>query len=85
MWRDDPQQPIKNYSMTMLTLGISASPFVAIMAMRQNAVNNQMKYPFAAQAVMNDFYKDDGLNRANSIDEAETQELFELEGFVLRI
>ena len=39
------------------------------MARRQNAMDHQRKYPLAAQAVMDDFYVDDGLDGADSIDE----------------
>ena len=75
--------------MTRLTFGISASPFAAIMAMRQNAMDHQMKYPLAAQAVVNDFYINHSLNGANSVNEAiklraEMQELFDLGGLVFR-
>ena len=31
VWRKDPQQPLKDYRMTRLTFGISASPFAVIM------------------------------------------------------
>ena len=52
-------------------------------------MDHQRKYPLAAQAVMDDFYVDDGLDGADSIDEAiklrfEMQEPFQLGGFVLR-
>ena len=75
--------------MTMLTFGVSASPFTAIMALGQNALDHQKKYSLTAQAVMDDFYMDDNLNEANSVDEAiklwaEMQELFGLGGFVFR-
>ena len=75
--------------MTRLTFGVSASPFAANMVMRQNALDHQRKYPLAAQAVMDSFYIDDGLDGTNSIGEAiklwtKMQELFELEGFVLK-
>ena len=84
MWREDPQQPLKDYRMTRLKFGVSALPFAAIMAMRQNAMDHQRKYHLAAQAVMNDFYVDNSLNGADSIDEAikvqsEMQELLNLE------
>ena len=89
VWRDDPQQPLKDYKMTRLTFCVSASPFAAIIAMRQNTMDHQRKYPLPAQAVMNDFYVDNSLDWADSIDEAikvrtEMQELFELGEFVLR-
>ena len=72
MWREDPQQPLKDYRMTRLTFGVSASPFATTMAMRQNAMDYQRKCPLAAQTVMNDFYIDDGLDGEDtcSIDEA---------------
>ena len=70
VWREDLQQPLKDYRMTRLTFGVSASPFAAIMAMRQNAIDHQRNYPLAAQAVMKDFYVDIGLDWADSIDEA---------------
>ena len=75
--------------MTRLTFGVSASPFAAIMAMRQKAMDHQRKYPLATQAVMNDFYIDGSLDGADSVDEtiklrSKMQELFELGGFVLR-
>ena len=70
MWRKDPQQLLRDYRMTRLTFGISASPFAAIMAMRQNTLDHQRKYPLTAQAVMDNFSVDDGLDGADSIHEA---------------
>ena len=88
VWREDPQQSLKEYKMTRLTCGVSASPFAAIMGMMQNAMDHQRKHPLTAQAAMNDFYVDDGLDGVDSIDEAikirsEMQEFFERGGFVL--
>ena len=88
LWREDPQQPIKDYRMTRLTFGVSGLPFAAIMAMRQNTMDHRRRCSLTSQAVMNDFYVDDVLDGADSIDEAiklcsEIQELFELGGFVL--
>ena len=81
MCRKDSQKSLKHYRMMTLTFGVSASPFIAIMAMRQNALDHQRMYPLDAQAVMDSFYVDDGLDGADSIDEAiklwdEMQELF---------
>ena len=89
VWRESTQQPLKDYRMTRLTFGVSASPFAAIIPMRLKALDHQGKYPLAAQAVTDDFYLDDSLDGTDSIDEAiklrdEMQELFELGGFVIR-
>ena len=56
--------------MTRLTFGVSAFPFSANMALRQNLLNLQEKYPQAAQAVLDGFYMDDGLVGADSVDDA---------------
>ena len=57
--------------------------------MRQNAKDHRRKYPLAAQAVMNDFHVENGLDGADSIDEGiklrfKMQELYEPGRFVLR-
>ena len=56
--------------MTRLTFGESASPFAANMALKQNVLNLQEEYPWAAQATMDSFYVDDGLVGARSVNEA---------------
>ena len=71
--------------MTRLTFGVSAFAFAAIMAMWQNAMDNELRYPQAAKAVVNAFYVDDGLVGADSIAQVielqkQLQELFRLEG-----
>ena len=61
------------------------------MAMRQNAIDNELSYPQAAKAVLKSFYVhvDDGLTGADSGVEAiklreKLQELFPLGGFELQ-
>ena len=87
--REDPCQPIKDYRMTGLTFGVSASSFAANMALRQNAIDYKESNPQAYQVVLNSFYVDDGLTGADSIDidvklRDELQRLFHLGGFTLR-
>ena len=89
VWREDPCQPIKDYRMTRLTFGVSASSFAANMALKQNTIDHKESHPQAYQAMLKSFYVDDGLTGANSVDEAvklrnELQQLFHLGGFTLR-
>ena len=89
IWREDPTQPLKDFRMTRLTFGVSASSFAANMAMKQNALDHVKTHPLAAQAVIDSFYVDDGLIGADSISDGkrlqfELQQLFALGGFVLR-
>ena len=58
--------------MTHITFGVSASPFAANLAVRQNAIDHISEFPLAAKAVLTSFYVDDGLTGADSIDEAIT-------------
>ena len=83
VWRRDPEEPIKDFRMTRLTFGVSASSFIANMCVRQNADGHACEYPKAALAVRQSFYVDDGLVGADSLGEAvelrqQLQELFSL-------
>ena len=89
VWRSDSSQPLRDYHMTQVTFGVSASSFAANMALKQNAINHAIEYPFAAQAVERSFYVDDCLTGANSKEEAielqrQLQNLFTRGGFLLR-
>ena len=50
--------------MTRVTFGVSASPFAANMAVRQNAIDHASEFPLGVEAVFNSFYVDDGLTGA---------------------
>ena len=74
--------------MTRLTFGVSASPFAANMAVKQNTNLHECLFPSAASGVHTSFYVDDGLTGADSIPDAirlqtEQQELFAKGGFLL--
>ena len=86
VWREDTGQPMKDYRMTRLTTSISSSSFAAVIAMRQNKIDNELSYPQAAWAVLESFYVEDGLTGPDSVGEAKElserlQELFSLGGF----
>ena len=88
VWRQSPDQPLQDYRMTRVTFGVSASSFVANMAVKQNALDFALEYPQAVTAVEKS-YVDDGLTGADSIEEAiqlqkQLQELFSRGGFTLR-
>ena len=48
VWREDTTHPLKDYRMTRLMFGVSAFAFAAIMAMRENAMDHELRYPRAA-------------------------------------
>ena len=89
VWRSKESDVIKDYRMTRLTFGVSASCFAANMSVKQNSIDYMSEFPVAAKMVTESFYVDDGLVGADSIEEAvslrnEMQELFARGGFLLR-
>ena len=66
LWRPDPQQEIRDYRMTRVTFGISASPYLAVRTLQQTAVDHGKDHPEAAQHIRSSFYVDDLLAGANS-------------------
>ena len=70
VWRKSPREPIRDYHMTRVTFGVSASSFAANMAVKQNAIDHAMEFPQAAKIVDKSFYVDDCLTGADSIPEA---------------
>ncbi len=89
VWRSSPGDVLKDFRMTRLTFGVSASSFAANMSVKQNALDHADEYPLAVKAVEESFYVDDALTGANSREEAvqlqnQLQELFSRGGFVLR-
>ena len=89
VWRKTPEEPLSDYRMTRVTFGVSASSFAANMSIKQNALELAEQYPLATRAVQEEFYVDDGLTGADSVEEAielqrQLQELFLKGGFQLR-
>ncbi len=89
VWRESPNETLKDYRMTRVTFGVSASSFIANMCVQQNAVDFASQFPNAAEQVKTSFYVDDYLGGADSSEEAahlqrEMHSLFSKCGFLLR-
>jgi len=89
VWRSHPSQPLKDYRMTRVTFGVSASSFAANMAVKQNAIDHADDFPLAAEIVDKSFYVDDCLTGASDSNSAlhlqqQLTKLFSCGGFVLR-
>ena len=70
LWRFSVSEPIQDYRLNMVTYGQACAPYLAIRAIRQLAQDEKKDFPAAARIVLQDFYVDDVLSGANSIDEA---------------
>ena len=51
VWREDPSSPVKDYRMTRVTFGVSASPFLAVRTLQQTADDHGEEYPKATQHI----------------------------------
>lgn len=87
-WRESPDQPLKEYQITVLIYGLANSGFSAVRAMLQCADDHEKDYPEAAEIIRKCFYVDDGLFGEDTIAALkmrckEVQNLLKLGGFEL--
>ena len=74
VWRPTPQDDLKDFRMTRVTFGVSASPYLAIKTLQQTAKDHGADYPTASNHIVSSFYVDDLLAGAPTAEEA--KELF---------
>ena len=55
VWRQSPNDLLKDYRMTRATFGVSSSAFIANMAVKQNAQDYAEEFPMASKAVQESF------------------------------
>ena len=72
LWRPTPQDQIKDYRMTRVTFGVSASPYLAVRTLQQAAEDHGVGYPGASLHILHSFYVDDLLAGADTPEEALT-------------
>lgn len=72
LWRNNQNDELSCYELNTVTYGTTAAPFLAIRSLMQVAYDNENKYPQVAQIIKNDFYVDDVLTGANTIQELRT-------------
>ena len=89
VWRSDSNALLKDYRMTRVTFGVSASSFAANMAVKQNATEYAQEFPLAADVIWKCFYVDDCLTGADDPNSAlilqqQLADLFARGGFLLR-
>ena len=72
LWRPTPQDQIRDYRMTRVTFGVSASPYLAVRTLQQAAKDHGEGYPGASLHILHSFYVDDLLAGADTPEEALT-------------
>ncbi|XP_055714929.1 uncharacterized protein LOC129809145 [Phlebotomus papatasi] len=89
LWRENPREPIQEYQLNTVTYGTAPAPFLSVRTLQQLAKDEGHQYPKAAKVLIEDFYVDDMLTGAHTIEEArmlykEIQDLMALGKFNLR-
>ncbi|XP_058455597.1 uncharacterized protein LOC131432958 [Malaya genurostris] len=70
VWRFDPTQPIEHYRLLTVTYGTSCAAYLAMESLRQAAKDSQNESPIASERIRKNFYVDDLLSGANTLEEA---------------
>ncbi|XP_022814033.1 uncharacterized protein LOC111347879 [Spodoptera litura] len=89
VWRDNKHSTLKHYKLLTVTFGTSSAPFLAVRSMQQVAYDEGIKYPFAAERVLKDYYMDDLMTGCDTIEEGmqiynQMNELLAKAGFTLQ-
>ncbi|XP_011860315.1 PREDICTED: uncharacterized protein LOC105557632 [Vollenhovia emeryi] len=68
LWRESNDGPIKTYELVTLTYGTRPASFIAIKCLQQLAEEEGRDCPLAARAIREDFYVDDLLTGAETVE-----------------
>lgn len=67
LWRDSPEKELKHYKLNTVTYGTASASFLATRCLIQIAKDNCNQFPIACKAIANDFYVDDLITGADTI------------------
>ncbi|XP_055589230.1 uncharacterized protein LOC129741514 [Uranotaenia lowii] len=89
LWRESSEEPLRTYQLTTVTYGTSSAPYLATRCLLKCAEDGKSSHPDAAVIIKKNFYVDDMLAGAHTIDEGKsmcksTVELLNSYGFCLR-
>ncbi|KAJ0171702.1 hypothetical protein K1T71_012465 [Dendrolimus kikuchii] len=88
IWRNNPEDKVRDFKLITVTFGTACAPFLASRALKQIALDDGAKYPEAGERVMNEFYMDDLMTGCESVKQGieiykQMNELLNKGGFVL--
>ncbi|XP_018397711.1 PREDICTED: uncharacterized protein LOC108775755 [Cyphomyrmex costatus] len=88
-WRESPHGQLKVFELSTLTYGTASASFLAIRTVRRLAEDEADSFPVGSEIVLRDFYVDDLLTGASTLQEAleineQANALLSKEGFELR-
>ncbi|GFU21862.1 DUF1758 domain-containing protein [Trichonephila clavipes] len=72
LWKGDVNKPVKVYQLNTVTYGMASAPFLAMRTLKQISIDEGENFPLAASVLCDNFYMDDVLSGANSLEVART-------------
>ncbi|XP_058839042.1 uncharacterized protein LOC131694586 [Topomyia yanbarensis] len=89
LWRPSPADDVATYELNTVTYGTKPAPFLATRTLKQLALDEEIRFPLAAQAAIKDTYMDDVLTGSDNVEEAiklriQLDEMMSSGGFRLR-
>ena len=70
LWRENSSSQVEAYELTTVTYGTAAAPYLATKCLQHLAEQERARFPKGAERVLRDFYVDDLLTGADSLQEA---------------
>lgn len=70
VWRNSPNEAIKEYQLNTVTFGTAAAPYLATRTLKQIAWDAEQTDPIGSAVIENDFYVDDLISGADSLQNA---------------
>ncbi|GFS66519.1 integrase catalytic domain-containing protein [Trichonephila clavipes] len=70
LWRENMDEPIKTFELSLVTYGTTSAPFLATRTLKQLALDEAENFPLGSSVVMSDMYIDDVLTGAETLLEA---------------
>ncbi|XP_060836320.1 uncharacterized protein LOC132918983 [Rhopalosiphum padi] len=75
VWRENPSEKLRIYRLTTVTYGTTSASFMATQCLASLAEAEKLRFPRAAKAIRRDFYMDDLMTGAETIDECKMLQL----------
>ena len=70
VWRENSSEQISDFRLVTVTYGTASAPYLSTRVLQQIAIDEGEAYPLAARVVERDFYVDDYVSGASSVEEA---------------
>ncbi|XP_055714197.1 uncharacterized protein LOC129808445 [Phlebotomus papatasi] len=70
LWREDKNMPVKEYTLNTVTYGTGPATYLSVRCLQELANQEELNFPKASKTLREDFYVDDLMTDAKTINEA---------------